>query len=62
MNDAILQVRDLTVRHGGVVALDRVDLSVESGQVVGLITDIGPNWAVPAMRAGGAVDDPLPST
>src|SRR5688500_17290168 len=24
--------------------------------------DIGPNCAVPAMRAGGAVDEPLPST
>jgi hypothetical protein len=23
--------------------------------------DIGPSWAVPAMSAGGAVDDPLPS-
>ena len=24
--------------------------------------DMGPNWAVPAMRAGGAVELPLPST
>ena len=24
--------------------------------------DIGPNCAVPAMRAGGAVEEPLPST
>ncbi len=23
---------------------------------------MGPNWAVPAMSAGGAVDEPLPST
>jgi hypothetical protein len=23
--------------------------------------DIGPSWAVPLIRAGGAVDDPLPS-
>src|SRR5678816_4146508 len=24
--------------------------------------DMGPNWAVPAMRAGGAVPEPFPST
>jgi hypothetical protein len=23
---------------------------------------MGPNWAEPAMRAGGAVDEPFPST
>lgn len=38
----LLEVRDLTVRFGGVVALDRVSFSVEEGQVVGLI---GPNGA-----------------
>jgi len=38
----LLDVRDLTVRHGGVVALDDVSLSVGAGQVVGLI---GPNGA-----------------
>ncbi|TMD90621.1 MAG: ABC transporter ATP-binding protein [Chloroflexi bacterium] len=39
---ALLEVRDLAVRFGGVVALDRVSFSVEEGQVVGLI---GPNGA-----------------
>jgi ABC-type branched-subunit amino acid transport system ATPase component len=38
----LLQVRDLTVRYGGVVAVDSVSLSVEEGQIVGLI---GPNGA-----------------
>ncbi len=39
---ALLEVRDLAVRFGGVVALDRVSFAVEKGQVVGLI---GPNGA-----------------
>jgi len=38
----ILEVRDLAVRFGGVVALDRVSFKVDEGQVVGLI---GPNGA-----------------
>jgi len=39
---ALLEVRDLTVRHGGVIAIDQVDLRIDAGQVVGLI---GPNGA-----------------
>jgi len=38
----LLEVRDLTVRFGGVVALDSVSFSVDQGQVVALI---GPNGA-----------------
>ncbi len=37
-----LSVNDVTVRFGGVVAVDRASLSVEPGQIVGLI---GPNGA-----------------
>jgi ABC-type branched-subunit amino acid transport system ATPase component/branched-subunit amino acid ABC-type transport system permease component len=37
-----LEVRDVSVRFGGVVAVDSVSLSVSSGEVIGLI---GPNGA-----------------
>ena len=38
----LLEVKDLTVRYGGVVAVDKVSFSVGQGQIVGLI---GPNGA-----------------
>ncbi len=38
----LLDVKNLTVRYGGVVAVDNVSFSVEQGQIVGLI---GPNGA-----------------
>ena len=40
--EPILTVRDLTVRFGGIVALDGVSFDVAEGQIVGLI---GPNGA-----------------
>src|SRR3954451_7550234 len=45
MNDnaaPLLSVRGVTLRFGGVVALDNVTFDVESGQIAGLI---GPNGA-----------------
>ena len=38
----LLDVQNLTVRYGGVVAVDNVTFTVEEGQIVGLI---GPNGA-----------------
>lgn len=40
--DNLLEVRDLTVRFGGIVALDRVSFTVPKGKVCGVI---GPNGA-----------------
>ena len=37
----LLEVADVSVRFGGIVALDGVSFGVESGQIAGLI---GPNW------------------
>jgi branched-chain amino acid transport system ATP-binding protein len=39
---ALLEIRNVTRRFGGIVAIDDVSLDVESGQIVGLI---GPNGA-----------------
>ncbi len=39
---ALLSVEDVTLRFGGIVAVDRVSLDVEEGAIVGLI---GPNGA-----------------
>jgi ABC-type branched-subunit amino acid transport system ATPase component/branched-subunit amino acid ABC-type transport system permease component len=41
-SDPVLSVRDLSVRYGGVVAVDSVSFDVQPGSIVGLI---GPNGA-----------------
>jgi branched-chain amino acid transport system ATP-binding protein len=42
MSPALLEVSDVTVRFGGITALDRVSFSVHNGTIAGLI---GPNGA-----------------
>jgi sulfate-transporting ATPase len=42
VDSAFLEVRDLTIRFGSVVAVDNVNLALSTGEVVGLI---GPNGA-----------------
>ncbi|GAA3703013.1 ABC transporter permease subunit [Gordonia hankookensis] len=42
LGDPVLSLRDVSVRYGGVVAVDGVTISVPSGAIVGLI---GPNGA-----------------
>ena len=39
---SLLEVHDITVKHGGLVALDEVSLTADAGAIVGLI---GPNGA-----------------
>ena len=39
---ALVDVQDMTVRFGGIVALDGLTFSIEAGQICGLI---GPNGA-----------------
>jgi branched-chain amino acid transport system ATP-binding protein len=40
VNETLLDCRGLTVRFGGVLALNALDLSVNRGEILGLI---GPN-------------------
>ena len=42
MSECLLRIRDLSLRFGGIVALDRVSFDIEHGQICGLI---GPNGA-----------------
>jgi len=41
-SDALLDVRDVALRFGGIIALDGVSFELEEGQILGLI---GPNGA-----------------
>ena len=41
MTDAVLQLRGLTKRFGGLTAVDHMDLDVHPGEVVGLLGDNG---------------------
>jgi branched-chain amino acid transport system ATP-binding protein len=57
VSDPLLDVRDLTVRYGGICALEGVDLKVEAGEVVALL---GANGAgkTTLLRAISRIVDP----
>ena len=57
MSDSLLQVQNLSVRYGGISALEAVDLKVESGEVVTLL---GANGAgkTTLLRAISRIVDP----
>ena len=40
----MLRVRDLTVRFGGIVALDRVSLDLNRGEILGLLETYPTIW------------------
>lgn len=42
MNSRVIETNDLTKRYGQLIALDRVSIAVEAGQILGVI---GPNGA-----------------
>jgi branched-chain amino acid transport system ATP-binding protein len=42
VSECLLRIRDLSLRFGGIVALDRVSFDIDQGQICGLI---GPNGA-----------------
>jgi branched-chain amino acid transport system ATP-binding protein len=42
LTECLLRIRDLSLRFGGIVALDRVSFDIEQGEICGLI---GPNGA-----------------
>jgi branched-chain amino acid transport system ATP-binding protein len=42
MGERLLEMRDVTMRFGGVTALDRVEFGIDKGEILGLI---GPNGA-----------------
>ncbi|MFD2741371.1 ABC transporter ATP-binding protein [Sulfitobacter aestuarii] len=42
MNDPVLETRDLSIRFGGLVAVDKVSLTVQRSEILGII---GPNGA-----------------
>ena len=51
---SLLEVRGVTLRFGGIAALDQVSFSVQRGEVVAIV---GPASAVPKVRVNGRSED-----
>jgi dipeptide transport system ATP-binding protein len=57
MND-LLTIRNLQVTFGGTQAVDRIDLSVKPGEVVGVVGESGSGKSVTMMALMGLIDAP----
>jgi dipeptide transport system ATP-binding protein len=57
MND-LLTIRNLQVTFGGTQAVDRIDLSVKPGEVVGVVGESGSGKSVTMMALMGLIDHP----
>jgi dipeptide transport system ATP-binding protein len=54
----LLTIRNLEVRFGGTQAVDRIDLSVKPGEVVGVVGESGSGKSVTMMALMGLIDAP----
>ena len=54
----LLEVRDLTVRFGGVLAADRVSMSVFPGETLAVVGESGSGKSVTAMSVLGLIPEP----
>src|ERR1700755_614804 len=54
----LLTIRNLTVDFGGLAAVDRVNLNVAPGEVVGVVGESGSGKSVTMMALMGLIDAP----
>ncbi len=54
----LLTIRNLAVSFNGLPAVDRIDMSVKSGEVVGVVGESGSGKSVTTMALMGLIDAP----